>query len=385
MSQPKTESAHVLFLFSDTGGGHRSASEAIIEALQLDYGDRITTEMVDIFTQYAPPPFEFAPAIYPRMAYIPEVWRLGYHLSNGTRRTRAFTSILMPYIRRSARRLLKEHPADIIVSVHPLSNGPFLRVLGDHRPPFITVVTDMVSTHAFWYHRKADKVLVPTQVAFQRGLGYGLSAGQMEVVGLPVAQRFTQPHDDKTQLRKKLGWRSDRPVVVLVGGGEGMGPLERTAHAIDASGLDLDLVVIAGRNRGLKERLEAYNWAVTARIYGFVREMPDFMCAADVLVTKAGPGTISESFIAGLPMILYSRMPGQEDGNVAYVVNEGAGIWAPQPDQVVTALYNWLQHPERRERAVAACKRLARPQSSRQIARIIADQLKIPAPASTKA
>src|SRR5512147_2777138 len=100
MSQQKPKQAHVLFLFSDTGGGHRSASEAIIESLRLDYGDQITCEMVDIFKQYAPPPFAFTPAIYPRMAYIPEVWRLGYHLSNGSRRTMAFTSLLLPYIRR---------------------------------------------------------------------------------------------------------------------------------------------------------------------------------------------------------------------------------------------------------------------------------------------
>jgi len=314
------------------------------------------------------------------MAYIPNVWRLGYHLSNGSRRTMAFTSLLLPYIRRSARRLIKEHPADLIVSVHPLSNGPFLRVLGDKgRPPFITVVTDMVTTHAFWYHRKADQILVPTPVAFQRGLSYGIAPHQMKIVGLPVAQRFTQPSEDRASLRQKLDWPQETPVVLLVGGGEGMGPVERTAHAIDASGLKLVLAVIAGRNHGLQERLEAYNWQIPVRIYGFVREMPDFMRAADVLVTKAGPGTISESFIAGLPMILYSRMPGQEDGNVAYVVNEGAGVWAPQPEQVVAALRSWLNFPERRERAAAACRRLARPDSSRQIAHIIAGHLGVPA------
>jgi 1,2-diacylglycerol 3-beta-galactosyltransferase len=70
-------------------------------------------------------------------------------------------------------------------------------------------------------------------------------------------------------------------------------------------------------------------------VYGFVQDMPDFMRAADVLITKAGPGTISEAFIAGLPMILYSRLPGQEDGNVGYVVDNGAGVWAPRPDAVV--------------------------------------------------
>ncbi len=71
--------------------------------------------------------------------------------------------------------------------------------------------------------------------------------------------------------------------------------------------------------------------------------MPDFMQASDVLVTKAGPGTISKSFIAGLPIIMYSRMPGQEDGNVTYVVDEGAGVWAPTPEEVVDALHQLVE------------------------------------------
>jgi 1,2-diacylglycerol 3-beta-galactosyltransferase len=103
--------------------------------------------------------------------------------------------------------------------------------------------------------------------------------------------------------------------------------------------------------------------------------MPDYMRAADILVTKAGPGTISEAFISGLPMILYARLPGQEDGNVAYVVSNDAGIWAPSPDKVVNALRGWLASPDERERAAAACLRLARPHASREIARLLAAQV----------
>lgn len=156
-----------------------------------------------------------------------------------------------------------------------------------------------------------------------------------------------------------------------------MGPLEKTAHAIAAARLPAALVIVTGRNRKLKKRLENYIWPMPTFIYGFVREMPDFMQAADVLVTKAGPGTLSESFIAGLPIIMYSRMPGQEDGNVTYVVEEGAGIWAPQPEEVVAALWDWLNNPEKRYKAAQACKHLARPKASRTIARHIASKLEI--------
>ncbi|MEI8132459.1 MAG: glycosyltransferase, partial [Leptolinea sp.] len=114
--------------------------------------------------------------------------------------------------------------------------------------------------------------------------------------------------------------------------------------------------------------------------YGFVRAMPDFMQAANVLVTKAGPGTICEAFIAGLPIILYSKMPGQEDGNVDYVVNEGAGVWAPEPEQVVAALQTWLNAPELRWQAAFECRRVARPNAAREIARILAGRVGVTHP-----
>ncbi len=157
-----------------------------------------------------------------------------------------------------------------------------------------------------------------------------------------------------------------------------MGPLESIAVQIARARLPAALVVVGGRNRALRERLERYDWPIPTRIYGFVHEMPEFMHAADILVTKAGPGTISEAFNAGLPLILYSRLPGQEEGNVSYVVSEGAGVWAPEPVQVVAALKDWLVHPDRRAQAAAASRRLSRPDAARTIARILVEQVNIP-------
>lgn len=375
MTHTEPEQPHVVFLFSDTGGGHRSAAEAIIEAINLDYPGRISTEMVDFFKEYAPPPFDMAPELYPPMAKMPDMWELGYKISNGPRRTRFFYNMMWPYIRRAAFRLLNEHPYDLLVTVHPIPVVPVSRAMRPGSPPFITVVTDMVSTHAWWYNRRSDLVFVPTEIARQRGLTYGLRPDQIRVVGLPVAERFCLQIGDRAQIRERLGWPQDFPVILLVGGGEGMGPVAKAARAISDAQLHTALVVVTGRNRKLKAQLEAEEWSIPTFIYGFVHEMPDFMRAADIMLTKAGPGTISEAFIAGLPMILYSRMPGQEDGNVSYVVTEGAGVWAPHPSRMVEILRTWLEHPSEREKVVANCHRLAKPKASHLIARAIADKL----------
>jgi 1,2-diacylglycerol 3-beta-galactosyltransferase len=103
--------------------------------------------------------------------------------------------------------------------------------------------------------------------------------------------------------------------------------------------------------------------------------MPDFMHSADILLTKVGPGTISEVFITGPPMILFSRMPGQEDGNVSDVVTEGVGVWAAEPTRIIDVLSGWLNHPNKQENVAINCRCLAKPDASHLIARAIAEQL----------
>jgi 1,2-diacylglycerol 3-beta-galactosyltransferase len=99
------------------------------------------------------------------------------------------------------------------------------------------------------------------------------------------------------------------------------------------------------------------------------------MRASDIIVTKAGPGTIAEALIAGLPIILYSKLPGQEDGNVRFVEEVGAGVWAPEPLQVVRTLTRWICHPNERKGVVENCLKAARPDASRTIARILGEQV----------
>jgi len=375
MNNPPNNKPHIVFYFSDTGGGHRSAAEAIIEALQIEYGDRFTYEMIDFFKDYAPPPFSRLPEMYPELVKAPRLWGASFYATDGRARARMITSSLWPVAREGARRLVRDHPADLIVTVHPIANTFALRALGRNRPPFYTVVTDMVTTHALWFDSRSDHIFVPTETARERALTDRIPSEKIEVVGMPIANRYCAPPGDKNEMRQKLGWPLDKPIVLMVGGGDGMGPLGKTARAIDESGLDLGLVVVCGRNEKLKANLELQSWENPTFIYGFTRDLPDFMRAADVIVTKAGPGTIAEALNANLPIILYAKLPGQEDGNVIFVESEGAGVWAPTPQLVVRALTRWLCRPGEREQVVKNAQRAARPDSSRRIARVIGEKL----------
>jgi 1,2-diacylglycerol 3-beta-galactosyltransferase len=367
----------IVILFSDTGGGHRSAAEAIIESLELEYPDRFEYDMVDFFKEYSPPPFNYAGPMYPRMSRIESLWELTFKFSDDPDFMRVTYASFWPYIRLGMYKLLREHPGDLYVSVHPLINIPFLRAMRrrDNTTPYMIVVTDLVSSHTAWFAKEADLIVIPTEQARKHAERAGVEDSKLRLIGLPVADRFCQPVGDKNELRQKLGWPLDKPIILLVGGGEGMGPLNNIAETINKAKFNAGMVVVTGRNTSLQEKLRAIKWNMPVEIYGFVTEMPDFMRAADILLTKAGPGTICEGLIANLPIILYHHLPGQEEGNVTYVTDEGAGVWAPEIDDIISTLREWIDHPKSRSQAAENAKRLAKPHAARDIARTISEML----------
>lgn len=342
----------VLLLFSDSGGGHRSAAEALIEAWEADYPGRVQAEMVDYLSEYAPFPLNRAGSAYPwTVRNFGPLYAGIFHASDTPQRARAIMRSLYPSTRRAIQRMLVEHPSDIIVSVHPLANHIVnwsMHALGLARP-YVTVVTDLLTVHATWYYPRVRRIIVPTPDALARGVEYGVPRERLAVRGLPVARKFNgvalaQP---KEMVRASLGLLPEHRAVLLVGGGEGMGPVYEMARAIDVALADLSattqLVVIAGHNAALRAQLHAASWRLPVRVEGFVKNMPEWMAAADVLVTKAGPGSIVEGLISGLPLILMSKVHGQEDGNVDYVVGERVGVWEPVPESAARRLRDWLQ------------------------------------------
>lgn len=358
-------SKRVLVLMSDTGGGHRAAAEAIIAAAHERYPQELEFTMVDVFRHYSPFPFKYAPEIYPIWVnYAARLWGWTYIMSDAPFRSRFVIQSSYPYWRSHIRRLFEDHPADVMLCVHSLVTRPTLKVLHekpDH-PPFITVVTDLVWPHAFWYDKKTDRCLVPTEPAYRRGLVYGLKREQLRLTGLPVHPNFIKRLTSKSDARRQLEIDEHLPTVLIVSGGEGMGPLYHITQEINNKKLKCQLLIIAGRNQKLRDQLESTHWNQPTKIYGFVDFMPLLMAASDMIVTKAGPATIMEACTAGLPIIISGAIPGQEIGNVQYVIKNEAGVLARGPKAVARTVESWLnEHPAELQQRAENAKKLARP------------------------
>jgi 1,2-diacylglycerol 3-beta-galactosyltransferase len=248
----------------------------------------------------------------------------------------------------------------------------------DAHAPVVTVVTDLVTAHLSWVDAAVDRVVVPSEVVADQCAADGSPAGRYVPLGLPVAAEFCRPPLDEAQrreLKRELGLRGEF-LVVLTGGAEGSGRLRRCAAAILRQVADVDVVVICGRNRSLRRRVgrlaeRTGDGRLTAQ--GFVGNMADWLRCADIVVGKAGPGTIAEATCCGAPLVLTSFVPGQEKGNAEFVTDSGAGLYAPRPRQLAAEVGRLRRDPVALGAMRDASARAGRPGAAVDIARFIAE------------
>lgn len=362
----------ILFLMSDTGGGHRTSAQAIGEAIEYLHSDKYHIIIEDIWQNHTPWPINKIPGLYgwltgPGLL----VWRLIWTISAHPHLQRFIFAVIAPVVKRRAARYLEVIRPNLVVSVHPLMNHlgvTWLKTAGLD-VPFITVVTDMVTLHPAWICPEVTRCIVPTELAREHALAFGMPPEKLAVYGQPVGLKFTNLSGDKSALRCQLGLHPDRHTVMIVGGGEGSGQVYKIARQISGTVPRAQLLIVAGRNQTLKKKLDRVAWEIPTKIYGFVDNIPELMSASDVLITKAGPGTISEAFIAGLPPLLSGYIPGQETGNVTYVQENKAGVYVSEPLDIAKLVCEWMKPDNPTLQAMAQnATRLARPQASLQIA-----------------
>jgi 1,2-diacylglycerol 3-beta-galactosyltransferase len=357
---------------SDTGGGHRSAAEAIAEAITEIRPGEASVRTLDFISRCAPFPINKVRRIYrPMVNLASPLWGWIFRMSDNQKRIEFLFKIFLPTAERRLAKLLLQWKPDVVVSVHPLANHLLIRAerRASLRFPFITVVTDLVNAHVSWFCPDVDLCIIPTERVLSKAISCGIPYDKVKILGLPVGLKFSRGLEGKKGLKEKLGLLPDLQTVLLIGGGEGMGKVFEIAEAISKAKLKVQLIVVAGRNDGLRRRLEGIAWEIPVKIYGFVENMPELMGASDVIVTKAGPLTIGEAIASRLPIILSGAIPGQEEGNVAYVVDNGVGLFADEPDSIVEILSDLLgPHSDAIAEMARKARSISRPEASLEIA-----------------
>jgi 1,2-diacylglycerol 3-beta-galactosyltransferase len=367
----------VLFLIADTGGGHRAAAEAVIGALRRRYPGTFDPVLCDpVGGPRAAWLLRWLTGLYgPTIRWVPLLWGAVFYATN----TRLAAALLRSTLLRLANRPVIEavervRPA-AIVSLHPLTVRAAVAArdhAGSHIP-VMTVVTDLINPHVTWLDDGADRVVVPASAAdWPRSPGR-LEADRRIEAGPPVAAGFAvgPPRlSEREELRRSLGLGKGRFVVVLSGGGEGSGGMARRAGGILRRTEDVSVVALCGRSARLERKLSSLAARSGGRLIvkGFVANMADWLRCADVVAGKAGPGTITEAGCCGSALVLTSHLPGQEHGNIEFVVQAGAGRYARTVRSLIGEVERLRDDRAAIVRMRLASLRLARPDAADRIA-----------------
>lgn len=373
----------IVFAISDTGGGHRAGAAAIDAALQQIGGDTTERHIVDMLASTGLPLFKDAPELYNHLStrWLP-LFDLMFQATDGPRRIDALTQFVYLSAHRNIVQVLETARPNLVVSVHPLVN----RLIGNARRTyrlsfrFITVVTDLVSLHSSWADPDAELCIVPTQEAYQLLLRRGFPAEKLVCTGFPVHPKFSLYDTSRRESRLRLGVDPEPFTILVTSGGVGSGNLRDLVVMLEQAYPQMQLLVVTGKNAALRAELQALGLRSTVTIYGFVDNMEVLMAASDLIVTKAGPGTLMEALVMRRPVIVTQAVGMQERGNIDFVLNHELGAFCPTPDRIVPAI-DALIDPGTYAATVARLADAVPRDGAAQIAQIVLEQLQLAPPA----
>jgi 1,2-diacylglycerol 3-beta-galactosyltransferase len=363
---------NILILTADAGFGHRRAAQAVEAALLERYGEDCIVDVVNPIEDPDVPKFlRQAESDYDRMVIEePGLYLLSYKASDTPPVARAMQDVTAVALHQTLIKVVGSHRPDAIISTYPAYTQAVVWVLREQDSPVINavVITDLIDVHDLWFHKKASLTFAPTRYVYEQALARGLPADRVYLSGLPVHPDIARETRDKGTIRTALAWDPYMTTAVIVGSARSR-HTAIIARLLDQSGLDLQIAVVSGGAAEVDEELQNTEWQGTVHVYGKVKNLPEMMHAADFIICKAGGLIVSEALACGLPLILYEALPGQEAGNVRYVVESGAGVWAPGPVGALAATYAWLAGDgEDLETCRAAAKRAGRPRAAHEIA-----------------
>jgi processive 1,2-diacylglycerol beta-glucosyltransferase len=359
----------VLFLSARVGVGHTAAADAVRAELAVR---GIPGETVDSY-RYAASIFSkvVSDGYIGMVRTVPHVYGYIYDRAERVKQAGGFRVWAAEFTARNLQTLITRMQPSVVVCTHAFSCNAMSAYKRLYNPalPVVGVITDFV-VHPFWIYQNVDAYAVATPEMRGELIERGIEPERIRIDGIPVDMRFADRSRSRDVIRRQLGLPLDRPVVLVMGGGLGLGPVSTTTRALARLGPDLTVVVIGGRNarlqRIVREAAKAYPY--DTRILGFVDNVVDYMLASDVLLTKPGGLTTSEALSAELPMILVTPLPGQEERNASYLARCGAALRPPKGGDIAAAVSAVLHDPARAARLRTAAARLRTPNAAATIA-----------------
>jgi processive 1,2-diacylglycerol beta-glucosyltransferase len=306
----------------------------------------------------------------------PELWAQVHHKTDTTPHTAASQRLRRGIERLSSGALLGEvrrQKPDSIICTHFLPAELLMRELRAHRLdcPVWIQVTDY-DLHNMWLVPEMAGYFAATEEVAHRMRARGLPAHRVHVTGIPVMPAFADADAstlDRTNCARELGLDPQRQVVLVVAGGAGVGDLPTLVQRVLALGGDFQVIAVAGRNVEAKQSLDTLALQHPGRLLpmGFTDQMQKLMAASDLVISKPGGLTVSECLAIGRPMLLISPIPGQEEHNAGYLMEEGAAWLAYDAIGLEYKVLRLMREPDKLAAMAARSRAIGKPQAARDV------------------
>ena len=374
----------VLIFYASYGGGHLNAAKSIENCIKINYED-IDVELIDCMKYVNKTIEKVTTAAYREMAKkVPWAWGRIYSdaqkgpLAHITTRSNKIMAIKLL-------KLLREKKPDLIISTHPFGSQmcSYLKRKGKITAKIATIMTDF-APHDQWLvgHEFTDYFFVAHDKMKQYLISKNINEEKVFTTGIPMSEKFQEKYD-KTEIIKKYNLDQKKFIILFFGGGEfGLGKT-RTAQIFEnfvqeTLEHNIQIIAISGKNPKMKSAFEEIvnnNRAQNnVKIIGFSNEVPKLMSISDLVVTKPGGLTTSESLASNLPMVVINPIPGQEEENAEFLKEKGIAVWIKKTDDSKEVIKKLLSDKKKLEQMKGNTSILAKPNSTADICKILLDK-----------
>jgi processive 1,2-diacylglycerol beta-glucosyltransferase len=357
----------VLFLSNTAGQGHHSTANALQEVLT---SRGVECRVIDTYAYLNPVLYETVARGYlMATAITPGAYGGFYRAAEKKDKSDSMytpvnvaNSVMAIKLKKYFER---EFSPDVIVCTHVFSAEVVnvMKARGLLDVPVIGIITDY-TIHPFWQDvSHIDYFVTASELLALQAVKKGIRKEQLLPFGIPISSKFSG-HVEKLEARRQLGIDVDKQTVLLMSGSMGYGNISHVLSKIDAIEADFQIIAVCGNNRHAKRKIDRMETQKKVFCYGFVSNVELMMDASDCIVTKPGGLTTSEALAKNLPIIMVNPIPGQEERNVEFMLNNGIAINATSTFPVDEAIYQLFLYPEKLKNMIENIKLVGKPNAA---------------------
>jgi processive 1,2-diacylglycerol beta-glucosyltransferase len=365
----------ILLVYATAGIGHKKAAMAVKKAYEEMNLPGVEVALIDAL-DYTNDFFRWSylQSYLLMVNKLPTFWGLSYYLTDIP-----FIDLFVSYIRRinnwaNSKKLVNyilDTKPDVIISTHFFAS----EVIADLKQKslvlskLVTIVTDY-RLHAWWVCEGTDAYVVASEDTRRDLEARKVDPSKIKVMGIPIEPVFSKSLD-RPKIFKETALRDDLFTILVIGGGFGVGPIEGIVKVIAGIPRELQAVVVCGHNAELERRIRSLKdqYKLNMKVLGFIDNVYEYMDISDVLITKSGGITVSESLAKDIPLIVISPILGQETGNCAFLVRNKAAVKVNKLYDLKDALEGLISDPVKLDEMKEAIKRIAKPLAAYDVAK----------------